>query len=241
EPMHEIAHDDHRRRDKSECEQKNRPQESDELALRKEPAVAEQQRRNEQQKKDIRIEPHRRERRDERKQCAANGQDDRKRERYPLRHRAEYRDGNEQKQRKLDRFHALEGKRSERRTRRREKRDFLGGRRAAEDRVAMWEASEAPDDLGVPLSPFERRRETGFVGERVKQRDRAFLHDAILAVHERYVEGPALERRQLSIKTVGDRVVGGCQRAIVARERFGRVAINIARELVEKNDARERA
>ena len=113
QPMHQIADDDDRRGHEAEGEQQDRAQIAHELALRKQPAIAEEQRRNEQQEKDIGIEAHRGERRHERQQHAARSQNDRQRQRNPLGHCTERGDHDEQDQRKLDCVHVSEPRRAD--------------------------------------------------------------------------------------------------------------------------------
>ena len=58
---------------------------------------------------------------------------------------------------------------------------------------------------------------------------------------ERQVEEPALEAVEVALEAALDRVLGGGECTGVACERARRVAVDVARELVEHDHARERA
>src|SRR5207244_12261758 len=85
-----------------------------------------------------------------------------------------------------------------------------------------------------------RRIETGLGCQRREERNRAILDGAIFAVRERHVEEPALVRPEPAVESLVDRVLGCRERAFVAGERVRRSSIDVARELIEDDDARER-
>ena len=105
----------------------------------------------------------------------------------------------------------------------------------------MGKATEAANHLGVTLRPRQRRVEARFGCECSEKGDRAVLHCAILAVHERHIEKPAFVRFETLIEATGNGIVGRRERALVARKCVGRPAINVAGELIEDHNASERA
>ena len=115
-----------------------------------------------------------------------------------------------------------------------EKRGFFRRGRAAEHGVAMREAAECADDVGVQLGPFQPI----CVAFLAKQFDAAFLIVHRLGMLERQIE----ERAQRGIDARVAVFLNGPQRDI-ARKRIGRehswiVAEHVAGELVEHDDER---
>lgn len=118
-----------------------------------------------------------------------------------------------------------------------EESDFLGRRSASENPVAMRKPSEAPDDFIMFNSEgkVHRSRQARF-----EQHHRAFLNCEIFGMHERHIKEGALLRRVKEIETPAERLARDVERRCVLGESGRRVAIDIARELVEQNDQRER-
>src|SRR5262245_51312620 len=114
---------------------------------------------------------------------------------------------------------------------------FLGRGGTAQHVVAMGEAAEAADDVGVVLGIFQ----AVVVAQRAVEGDAAFLVGQRFRVHERQIE----ERAQVLWHRL---VEAALQRAVCARagERIGRkgagaAAEHVARKLVEHDDERQRS
>ena len=93
----------------------------------------------------------------------------------------------------------------------------------------------------MPLGPGKGLDKTGLLGERPEQPHGFLLAREVLAVHERHVQEPALERLQLTIEAARNRILRRCQRACVARKCRRGIAGDVARELIEDDHAGERA
>src|SRR3974390_2367146 len=103
---------------------------------------------------------------------------------------------------------------------------------AAERRVAMREAAEPADDVGMQLGPFDRVRVAG----RAVERDAALLVGERFGMLERQVEEAALRHGKALVEAAVDR-----SRCDGARQRIGRkgaraAAKHVARELGEQRD-----
>ena len=102
-------------------------------------------------------------------------------------------------------------------------------------------ATESAHDHRVLLGPLQRRPVTGVAGELPEKLERTLLDREILAVLERQVAEPSLELVEAAIVACLDRALRQPERESVSRERAWRVAEHVARELVEQEDARQRA
>jgi len=70
----------------------------------------------------------------------------------------------------------------------------------------MRKAAKALNHAGVPLGPGKGLDKTGLLGERPEQPHGFLLAREVLAVHERHVQEPALERLQLTIEAARNRI-----------------------------------
>src|SRR5205814_716160 len=117
--------------------------------------------------------------------------------------------------------------------------DLFGRAGAPERRVAVRKAPETLDDVAVSQSVasgvlgFRKRRERG--GELARLQ----LVLERLAVLEGQVGEHALDRQHVAIVSPGNRVARRLQRQRVGGKRARRAAEKLARELVERDDARE--
>src|SRR5712691_10155244 len=108
---------------------------------------------------------------------------------------------------------------------------------AAQHRIAVREAAEAADDLGVLLGVFEEF----VIAISARQFDAALLIRQMLRMHERQIEKLALAVRDLAVEPAGDRTAGNG-----TRERIGQIGARVAAEhvagkLVEHDGERQRA
>src|SRR5262245_10983138 len=111
----------------------------------------------------------------------------------------------------------------------------LGG--AAQDRVAVREAPEAADDVG--MSPGVSREL--IVAIAARERHAAFLIGEIFRVLERQIEELALGMRDPPVEPASDGAIGDGARDPIARVGAPVAAEHVARELVEHDDERQRA
>ena len=72
-----------------------------------------------------------------------------------------------------------------------------------------------------------------------KQRHRLRMHQRGLAVHGGHVGKDALRHRQAAVLPAGHQLLRQHQRQRVLRKRARRVAVHVARELVQHNDLRQ--
>ena len=110
-----------------------------------------------------------------------------------------------------------------------EERLLLGRGGAAEHGVAVREAAEAADDVGVQLGPFEG---VG-VAARAVERDAALLVGERLGMLERQVEEAALRHRDLPVEAASDRARGDLARKRIGRE--GALALVIVLDQFPRN------
>src|SRR6516225_12494851 len=111
----------------------------------------------------------------------------------------------------------------------------LGG--AAQDRVAVREAPEAADDVGMSL---DVSREL-IVAIAARERHAAFLIGEIFRVLERQIEELALGMRDPPVEPASHGAIGDGAPAPIARVGAPVAAEHVARELVEHDDERQRA
>src|SRR5207253_9402894 len=109
--------------------------------------------------------------------------------------------------------------------------------RAAQDRVAVREASEAPDDVGMLLGIF---REFS-IAVVARQLQAALLVGEIFRMHQRQIEELPLGVRQLPVEAAPKGAIGGRAGELVGRVTALITAEHIAGELVEYHDERQRA
>src|SRR5262245_44788016 len=106
----------------------------------------------------------------------------------------------------------------------------------------MREAAEARDDVVMALRPLREAGERGLVAlELREQPQRLALHREVLGVLERQVDELALHAGEPAVATAGHQRARRRERASVARERARGAAKDVARELVEHDDLRQRA
>ncbi len=118
---------------------------------------------------------------------------------------------------------------------------LLRGRaRPTERGVAVGEAAELVDDIAVAVGvidgQFAQRLAEGF-----EQADRLVLGRQVLGMFERQIDEAALGRMQGQIVTAGDGRAGDRQGLGVGGEGLGRSAVQVAGELIEQDQQRERA
>src|SRR5437016_5198751 len=130
---------------------------------------------------------------------------------------------------------------SEPRSMRGKKLDFLGRRRATEDRVTVRESTKSANQLGVLFRKRERIGETGLVAQPAEELHRALLRGSRFGMLKRHVQEPSLDRNQRAIRASRDGLLGDRKRLRVAGESARRIAKAVARELIEQDDARESA
>ena len=125
--------------------------------------------------------------------------------------------------------------------------DFSRRGGAAEYQIAMRKTSEAMHDVAVGHSVLQvdlRDRLEAIRGIRMKlleARYRFVLRIAILGVLQRDIEKSAFDDFELPVDAHRDAVAAQRQRALVIREGLRRAAINVPRELIERNDKGKRA
>ena len=99
-----------------------------------------------------------------------------------------------------------------------------------------------PARHAVAVRVVERFREARMlVRQRGEQLHRLFLHAGVLGVLEGHVGEGTLHRRQCQVRAGVDQLARGRQGQRVAGEGIGRVAVGVARELVEHQQARQHA
>src|SRR5712671_7003491 len=113
---------------------------------------------------------------------------------------------------------------------------FRGGG-TAEHGVAVREAAEPADDVGVMLGPFDRLRVVG----RAVEGDAALLVGELFRMLERQVEEHPLGGRDELVEAARDRARRDLARQRIGREGAGISAEHVARKLVEHDQERERA
>src|SRR5262245_44511845 len=114
---------------------------------------------------------------------------------------------------------------------------FVGRGRASERNIAVWKATEAPDDIGVQLRPLQEF----CIASCAKQSERALLISAVFGVFEWKIEKCPFRLRDLSIEAAGNRTLGDRARIRVGRKGAGLAAEHVTRELVEHDRQRQRA
>src|SRR5690242_17109526 len=114
---------------------------------------------------------------------------------------------------------------------------LIGRGGAAEDGVAMREAAEPADDVGVQLRPLQLLG----VANGAKQRAAALLVGGGLGMLERQIEELPTVGRRLQVEAAGDGAFGHRARQWIGgiASRVG--AEHVARKLIEHDDERERA
>src|SRR5450759_3486549 len=106
---------------------------------------------------------------------------------------------------------------------------------AAEHRIAVREAAEAADDIGVPFRPFQA---VGVIARAI-ERDRPFLISELLRMHEWQIE-KAEQVGKRAVEAVEDGAAGDGMRQRVTREHARLPAEHVARELIEQDEQRQR-
>src|SRR5712692_3203949 len=112
---------------------------------------------------------------------------------------------------------------------------LLGPGGTAQHRVAVREAAEAADDVGMLLGIFGE----SIIAVAARQHQAVFLVRKILRMHERQIEKLALGMRELPVEASGDRTIRDGTGERVSPVGAGVAAEHIARELVEHDGERE--
>src|SRR5450631_3385187 len=118
-----------------------------------------------------------------------------------------------------------------------EERLFLRRGDAAEYGVAVREAAEAADDVGVDFRPFQP---VG-VADRLVKRKAALLIGEVFRVFEWQIKEAAQLGWHLAIEAAHQGAGGNCPRQWIADEGARLPAEHVARELIEQNEQRQRA
>jgi hypothetical protein len=113
-----------------------------------------------------------------------------------------------------------------------QKRQLLGRGLAAKDGVAVGVAAEAVDDGLVA----QFKAQGVFHARLIKQDHRLRVHQGGLAVHVGHVGKAALRKGQAAVLPAGHQLLRQRQGQRVLRKGAGRVAVHIARELVQHQD-----
>src|SRR6185312_11195828 len=103
----------------------------------------------------------------------------------------------------------------------------------------MWKAPEPRDDVVVTPRVIAAPGHSRIPCQRLEQGDALLLVGEVLAVLEGEIEELAPYRGQRAVEAMRQRGAGGVAGHRVGREGLGPAAIEIARQLVEKQDQRE--